>query len=41
MNVINDDKIYIKHGELNIPFIGLEESLKEYNEENINTIIWS
>lgn len=39
MNVINDDKIYIKHGELNIPFIGLEESLKDYNEENINTII--
>lgn len=39
MNVRTNDKIYIKHGDLNIPFIGLEESLKEYNEENINTII--
>jgi len=39
MNVKTNDKIYIKHGDLNIPFIGLEESLKEYNEENINTII--
>tara|TARA_Y100001970_G_scaffold31463_1_gene39116 strand:+ start:21724 stop:22242 length:519 start_codon:yes stop_codon:yes gene_type:complete len=39
MNVKTNDKIYIKHGNLNIPFIGLEEALKEYNEENLNTII--
>ena len=39
MNVKTNDKIYIKHGELNIPFIGLEEALIEYNEENINKII--
>ena len=39
MNVKTNDKIYIKHGDINIPFIGLEESLKEYNEENLNIII--
>ena len=39
MNIKTNDKIYIKHGDLNIPFIGLEEALKEYNEENLNTIV--
>ena len=39
MNVRTNDKIYIKHGDLNIPFIGLEEALKDYNEENLNTIV--
>jgi hypothetical protein len=39
MNVKTNDKIFIKHGDYNIPFIGLEEALKEYNEENINTIV--
>jgi|TARA_B110000444_G_scaffold129016_1_gene121402 hypothetical protein len=39
MNVKSNDKIFIRHGEYNIPFIGLEEALKEYNEENINTIV--
>ena len=39
MNIRTNDKIYIKHGDLNIPFIGLEEALKEYNEENLNTIV--
>jgi hypothetical protein len=39
MNIKTNDKIYIKHGDISIPFIGLEEALKEYNEENLNTII--
>lgn len=39
MNIKTNDKIYIKYGDNDIPFIGLEESLKEYNEENINTIV--
>tara|TARA_Y100000389_G_C17230538_1_gene397919 strand:- start:150 stop:668 length:519 start_codon:yes stop_codon:yes gene_type:complete len=39
MNVKTNDKIFIRHGDYNIPFIGLEEALKEYNEENINTIV--
>jgi hypothetical protein len=39
MNIKTNDKIYIKHGDLNIPFIGLEEALKEYNEKNLNTIV--
>ena len=33
MNVKTNDKIFIRHGDYNIPFIGLEEALKEYNEE--------
>ena len=39
MNVRTNDKIYIRHGDYNIPFVGLEEALKEYNEENINKIV--
>jgi hypothetical protein len=39
MSIQTNDKINIKYGDNDLPFIGLEESLKEYNEENINTII--
>jgi len=39
MNVRTNDKIYIRHKDYNIPFIGLEEALKEYNEDNINKIV--
>ena len=39
MNVRTNDKIYIRHCDYNIPFVGLEEALKEYNEENINKIV--
>ena len=39
MNVRTNDKIYIRHGDYNIPFVGLEEALKEYNEDNINKIV--
>ena len=39
MSIQTNDKIHIKYGNQDLPFIGLEESLKEYNEENINTIV--
>ena len=39
MNIQTNDKIHIKYGDHDLPFIALEESLKEYNEENINTIV--
>lgn len=39
MDTRTNDKIHIRHNDLNIPFIGLEEALIDYSEENINKIV--
>ena len=39
MNIQTDDKIRVKYGEKDLIFVGLEEGLKEFNEENLNKIV--
>ena len=36
MNIQTNDKIRIKYGEQELIFVGLEEGLKEFNEDNLN-----
>ena len=38
-NVNKDDKMTINYKNNELTFIGLKEALKEYNEQNINTIM--
>ena len=39
MNIQTNDKIRIKYGEQELIFVGLEEGLKEFNEDNLNKIV--
>ena len=39
MNIQTNDKIRIKYGEQELVFVGLEEGLKEFNEDNLNKIV--
>ena len=35
MNIQTNDKIRIKYGEQELVFVGLEEGLKDFNEDNL------
>lgn len=39
MNIQTNDKIRVKYGDQDLVFVGLEEALKDFNEDNLNKIV--
>ncbi len=39
MNIQTNDKIRVKYGEQDLIFVGLEEALNDFNEDNLNKIV--
>ena len=39
MNIQTNDKIRVKYGDKDLIFIGLEEALNDFNEDNLNKIV--